>query len=381
MPLKRRGKWYHISEMVNGAMVREALGTKDHRVAKQLYKDRIAELMRSNPDPSKLARNYAQVTVAEAVQAYAKERRPSVKPRTVQEWIVSSRPLAEHFKDLRLKRFTAAGIAVYQSQRLEHGMAPKTVNNEVALLRQLLKKAKLWHRFKDEIHKVKGGPRRQGRALTEEEQARLFSVAQSKPQWLWAYTAAVLAFFAGMRPVEIRHLRWQDIDWGRKLLTITVSKTPEGWRTPSLNSVCLKALETLFRQAQLLSISEPEHYVFPHHSRFVNGPKGENGLPDRVLDPTRPMTSWKKAWQKIREAAALGDCRFYDGRHTVITTLQEKGVPDWVIQAQVGHVSPEEAKPYSHIRRKALEQVALVLEPTWIDRTKEPGDVPVASIQ
>ena len=34
MPLKRRGKWYYISEMINGVLVREALGTKDHRQAK-----------------------------------------------------------------------------------------------------------------------------------------------------------------------------------------------------------------------------------------------------------------------------------------------------------------------------------------------------------
>ena len=46
----------------------------------------------------------------------------------------------------------------------------------------------------------------------------------------------------------------------------------------------------------------------------------------------------------------------------MITTLQEKGVP---IKAQVGHVSAEEAKPYSHIRRKALDRVALLLEPAW----------------
>jgi len=38
-------------------------------------------------------------------------------------------------------------------------------------------------------------------------------------------------------------------------------------------------------------------------------------------------SGWKKAWQKIRAKAGLGNFRFYDGRHTVITTLQEKGVP------------------------------------------------------
>jgi hypothetical protein len=38
-------------------------------------------------------------------------------------------------------------------------------------------------------------------------------------------------------------------------------------------------------------------------------------------------------------------------------------LPDWVIQAQVGHVSPEMMKTYSHIRREALNQAAAALEP------------------
>jgi hypothetical protein len=56
--------------------------------------------------------------------------------------------------------------------------------------------------------------------------------------------------------------------------------------------------------------------------------------------------------------------RFHDGRHTAITTLAEKGLPDWVIQAQVGHVAPEMMKTYSHIRRQALNQAADALEPS-----------------
>jgi hypothetical protein len=43
--------------------------------------------------------------------------------------------------------------------------------------------------------------------------------------------------------------------------------------------------------------------------------------------------------------------------------VAEKGLPDWVIQAQVGHVAPEMMKTYSHIRRQALNQAADALEP------------------
>ena len=82
-----------------------------------------------------------------------------------------------------------------------------------------------------------------------------------------------------------------------------------------------------------------------------------------MIDPTKPMTSWRSAWRSILKAAGLKGVRFHDGRHTVVTTLAEKGIPDWVIQAQVGHVDPQMMKTYSHIRREALRNAALVLEP------------------
>ena len=75
------------------------------------------------------------------------------------------------------------------------------------------------------------------------------------------------------------------------------------------------------------------------------------------------MTSWRSAWRSLRKAAGLPHVRFHDGRHTALTRLAEKGVPDWVIRAQFGHVSPSMMAVYSHVRRKALDEAARALEP------------------
>jgi hypothetical protein len=34
----------------------------------------------------------------------------------------------------------------------------------------------------------------------------------------------------------------------------------------------------------------------------------------------------------MRKAAGLSEVRFHDGRHTAITTLAEKGLPDWLFR-------------------------------------------------
>jgi integrase len=156
----------------------------------------------------------------------------------------------------------------------------------------------------------------------------------------------------GLRACEIKSLRWRDIDLDSALLHIRRSKTPAGWRAPTLNATCIFVIRYLRDQAAQLRFTEPDHFVFPWHGR------------NKRLDPTRGMTSWRTAWRNIRKAAGLSHVRFHDGRHTAITTLAEKGLPDWVIQAQVGHVAPEMMKTYSHIRREALNQAAAALEPS-----------------
>jgi hypothetical protein len=127
-----------------------------------------------------------------------------------------------------------------------------------------------------------------------------------------------------------------------------------------------QALGELHARAQRLGFAERNHFLFPWHGQY------------RTLDPTRPMTSGRSAWRSLRKAAGLPDVRFHDGRHTALTRLAEKGVADWVIRAQFGHVSPAMMAVYSHVRRKALDEAASALEPEAAADTVPPVSPPRA---
>ena len=190
-----------------------------------------------------------------------------------------------------------------------------------------------------------------GQAITAEQQERLFQVAAMKPEWQNAHDAATLAFYAGLRACEIRWLRWNSVDLFSGTLDIRRSKTPGGWRKIELNNVCRRVLAVRREQAEAMGWADAEHFVFPWHGR------------SRKIDPTRPITSWRSAWRTIRKKAGMPTLRFHDGRHSALTTLAEAGVPDWVITAHIGHVDPQMMKTYSHVRREALRQAAVALEP------------------
>lgn len=271
----------------------------------------------------------------------------------VSYWKEQARPLEKSraFANLKLSKIRPTDIGVYQAERLASGLAPKTINGEVSVLRQLLKHARLWFRFVDDYKPIPNTKPPVGRALTYEETTRLFAMAKTRADWTYAYSAAVLAFYCGMRACEIKGLKWKDVDWANANVSIRRSKTPAGWRTPSLNQTCLETFKDLFDRADAFGAGEPEHYIFPWHGR------------EQAIDPSRPITAWRSAWRSILKKAGLEGVRFHDGRHTVVTTLAEKGVADWVIQAQVGHVDPQMMRTYSHIRRKALDEAAAALEP------------------
>jgi integrase len=344
---------------VNGCRYREPLGTRDRNEAGELMLKRVEQLMTKAPDPAKRSKSYGSMDVKTAIEAYSKERRAQVSPRMVAYWKEQERPLSKHFGDLKLKRFTVEHLTQYQNARLSEGRAPKTANGEIAVLRQLLKHAKLWYRFED-YKPVRNDKVPVGRALSEDEQRVLFTVASSRSDWLYAYTAFVLGVFCGMRACEIKALRWKDVDFTTGVIDIRRSKTPSGWRSPTLNTVCKTTLLALHEKASFINATEPDHFCFPWHGR------------QQKIDPTRPITSWRSAWRSILRTAGI-QCRFHDLRHTAFTTMAEKGVPEQTIMAQVGHVSPQMMKTYSHIRRLALNAAAAALEPSFL--TSRPAEV------
>jgi integrase len=127
------------------------------------------------------------------------------------------------------------------------------------------------------------------------------------------------------------------------------SKTPAGWREPTLNPICREALSALRENAVLINAADSDHYLFPSQ---VGG----------KLDPTRPAKGWRSAWRSILKAADI-QCRFHDLRHSAVTTMAEKGLPEAVIMAQVGHISPAMLKRYTHIRRQGMNAAADALQP------------------
>ena len=369
MIYKRKGHW-HLDVAMHGVRYREALNTTNKRVAKDLEKKRIAEINQGK-GASKTGRAFARKPFHDAAAEYLEERKPHVAERTIQFEKERLGPLSKHFGEKPLLRFKAEDVAGYQSARLKAGISGRTVNMETGVLRRMLKRAKVWNAISED---VKALPERQdavGKVLPADLKRKLFDVAASKPEWTVVHCAAVLAVSTTCRGVEIKNLRWQDVDLFGRVATIRRSKTAAGQRTIPLNGDSMAALSRLLERARALSSSEPDHYVFPTCENLT-------------IDPTRPQKSWRTAWRKLvretmrragREAAKealdagrgfrgaiatyrraiapLRGSRFHDLRHQAITELAEAGASDATLMAVSGHMSRRMLEHYSHVRMAA----------------------------
>ncbi len=371
----RRGKWYWADFSVNGTRYRVPLDTTDWREAARKESEKKAEAQAGRLAGGRTA-SLARLNFEEAMSRYLAERKIEIRRPEFYRFI--SKPLCAYFKGRRLNQVTTDDVKAYRVARIEAGRQPKTVNHEVGLLLRLLKRAKLRHLIGDEVKPLPVVTKRH-EMLTLADKQRLFEIAASREDWQTAYCAALLTANTTLRPVELKRLKWEDLEPVNRELTVWRSKTEAGSRTVPLNDEAWAAIAALKARADKDGIYAPEHFIFPRQ-----WPK---------VDPKQPMggTGWRKAWRNLTRAVECPKCkrlqspaaecraekcktdlsgiksqfaglRFYDLRHQAITEMLEGGVPEGVIREIAGHVDPAMTRHYSHPRRAARRAAVEALQ-------------------
>ena len=260
--------------------------------------------------------------------------------------------LTDHPGTKLVVEITPTVVKRYQTDRLAEKAGPKTINDEVLLLLRLcgdqgdLIRTKL---RRDKALKL-ALPPSPGRPYSAEEKARMLEEAQKlrTPQM---HAALALDLNTGLRDKELREIRWEQVDLiHKKALTVGKSKTEAGTgRMIPLNETAIATLEAHAAwYTRRFGECRPEWFLFAFGTPL---PK----------DPTRPITSFKTAWTKVRKEAGVKG-RWHDNRHTLVTELAESGAGDEVIMSIAGHVSRAMLSRYSHVRmeakRRALDEIA-----------------------
>jgi integrase len=223
----------------------------------------------------------------------------------------------------------------------------------------ILRKHRLWANLQPDVRML---PERTdiGRALSADEVSRLLAACR-KSRSRSLYPAVLLSIHTGLRNGELRLLRWSQVDFLNRTLTVGKSKTAGGeGRTVPLSETALQSLQDWRSQ---FPEAKPEHFIFPSEWYGLDGENGYlHGAQVRYnVRPYVPLGSWKVAWKMALERANV-ECRWYDLRHTFVSRMAESMASDATIMALAGHLSVKMKERYSHVRAEAKRQAIATLD-------------------
>jgi integrase len=339
----RRGKhgtyWFRFR--FAGRFVHESARTQSKTLAREAERQRRREL---ETKWNRVERRSLPPTFARASSAWLAAEKPHLAERTYEIYEVAIRCHLTPVLGARLICDIGADtVAAYQARRKGAAAAARTINKELQVLRQILKRHKLWANLQGDV-KFEREHTDIGKALTRDEERKLLTACGSNAL---LNAVVTLALNTALRKNEIRTLRWSQIDFEKRTVMVGRAKTQAGsGRVIPLNQ---PAFEALVKWAGRLVESSAEDYVFP----ACEAAGIERRHPDRGrIDPSKPIKSWRSAWRAALKRAGL-QLRFHDLRHTCITKLAESLVSEQTLMAISGHVSRKMIEHYSHIRLEA----------------------------
>ncbi len=265
---------------------------------------------------------------------------------------------------LKLKNLTSAHVRGLYREKLDAGLAPRTVQYIHVTLHKALKQAiadGLIPRNATEAVKPPQVRREEMRPLTAEQVKVLFEAAKGdRLEALY-----VLAVTTGLRQGELLELKWRDIDLEagtlqvRRTLTtakggpvLSAPKTKGSRRTVRLSQTGLEALRShLARQLEEID--------------RVGSLWRENGLifASEVGEPLDRRDLTTHRFKPLLKRAGLPKIRFHDLRHTCATLLLSKNINPKVVSEMLGHSSISiTLDTYSHVLPTMQESAIRALE-------------------
>ncbi len=355
MGVYERGKiWWYEFEF-RGLRIRESSYSNNKALAQRIERERRRSLELGTAGLKDTAK---PLRFADAAKSYVTDREAHWASKTRELNRNSLAHLAPHFSKTLLLNLKGSDISRYQATRQKEGASARSINIEVGLVRQILRKHRRWADIQPDVHMLRERTDI-GRALSPDEEHRiLLTCKKSASRSL--YPAVLLSLHTGLRKSELRLMKWRQVDLLTPIITVGTSKTAggEGRIVPLSDD----ALQCLMDWRAQFPDALPSHFVFPSERYGLMGQEGTFGGEVRPYEviPTVALKSWQTAWSTAKKAAGI-ECRWHDLRHSFVSRMAEGQATDTTITALAGWMSKKMMERYSHVRNEAKRAAIAVL--------------------
>ena len=332
--LKRHGSSKYVIRYTdhNGKERQKSAHTTDKRLAERFARDLQVKLdARKNgmlDDETFRLEQESKRSLVEHIEEYLNDSAASGQAR---RRLVSKRKhlysAAEYMKATRISDLQSDGLREWMQELLASGLAPSTVNEYrcslISFMNWCEKDGRIRVNNLKHVSKVStvGKKKRNRRTLTEEESARLLSVAKEQDQLHFnrkracRHAVYLVAMLTGLRKNELKSLQWCDVDFNNRSLRIRaeISKAKRQDDIPLHNEVL----------AVLAGLKSEQHTSI-----------------DSVFSNIPTLLTFKKDCQRAGIELCDSESRtvdFHSLRATFCTRLIQKGTPPAYAQRLMRH--------------------------------------------
>ena len=261
-------------------------------------------------------------TLKQALERYLKEVTPAKKGASEETYRIKtwqSHPLASR----SLARIRGSDMAAYRDERINCGMSPSTVRNELNIISHVFNVAKReWgleglHNPVEHVRKPKQDKGRDRRLEGDEEKRLVYGASTPLKEMI------ILAIETGMRMGELLGMTWQMIDLKRLVVRLEDTKNGERRDVP-LSSRAVIVLKDLPRNISGMALPKASRSLISHRFR------------------------------SLCNTLEIENLRFHDLRHEATSRFFERGFNTMEVGAITGHKTLHMLKRYTHLKAEDL---------------------------
>ncbi len=289
------------------------------------------------------------------------------------------KPLIQRFGERAIADIKTADIddfvADLKQPRMVNGLdgrrlTPASINRTLGLLRHMLNWAvgreylekTPFRRGTEVLIRMELEDNKRRRRLNEEEEAALLAVASPHLR-----SMIIAALDTGMRRGEMLALRFGDIDWKRRMITLRGATTKS--RRTRVVPIGTARLLTVLEWLRLDGAGERKGDEVPVFSNEAGEPLktfkkawGVALLKAHGIDPRWRRGSYKDLSVECQQRLRGINLHWHDLRHEYASRLVERGVPLAQVRDLLGHASILTTERYDNQRLEALQAAVERLE-------------------
>ncbi len=243
-----------------------------------------------------------------------------------------------------LDEITITDVAEVRRRLIGLNLSNSSVNRNLATLRSMFNLARVWGIVDGRNPASAPGMLRETHRdtyLSAAETQALMKALDKEPNQIAAAALALLVL-TGARKNEVLRAKWSDLDSGRSLLTVPVSKNGRPRYIP-LSPSAARVLEMRFHAR-----NHGEVFIFPGT---------RSGC---------PLEDLRSTWKRAKRVAGLSaDLRIHDLRHSFASALANAGTPLSEIGVILGHRDLATTSRYAHHAPQRLVATATVAAVAW----------------